>query len=341
VFYRGSIKEEIIKYNTLNLQNTTDNYENLIAMIQSSVLTFSLEPELQKVQGASIDYVNAVSTMQKLQLFLSNRLLYLENLMLMYKDNGFALERSRGADVHTMFNRYYSSREYTASFWEDQYTEPYKFRVLPASSFAEQDLKGRTGERTLIPIVVKNEQLPNFYLIAMANADLIYKEMHHSITDNFYILNERNQQLYTSSQSKQVSLPRFEEKSGYVFQDSVYYFYMKGPSGFTYINMVPDTTISSQVKWNFSFLLLLILTIAISIIASLLLSVRLNTPVKRIIDAIQKWNTPLPWESGIKEFNIIHAKISDILKTSRDIHQDMSEKESLLRYYAYSNVLKK
>ncbi|MDF2669335.1 MAG: hypothetical protein K0R67_1641 [Paenibacillus sp.] len=341
VFYRGSIKAELIKYNTLNLKNTTDNYENLIAMIHSSVLTFSLDPELQKVQGQSIDYVNAVSTMQKLQMFLSNRLLYLENLMLMYKDTGFALERSRGADISTMYDRYYNSADYSASFWNDQFVQPYKFHVLPASSFGEQDYRGRSGDRTLIPIVVKNDQIPNFYLIAMANADLMYAELHHSINDNFYILNARNQQIFTSSSSQQVTLPLFEGNSGYVKQDGVYYFYMKGASGFIYINMIPDTTISSQVRWNFSFVLLLILTIAISVVASFLLSVRLNTPVKRIIDSIQKWNTPLPWESGIKEFNIIHDKISDILKTSRDIHQDMSEKESLLRYYAYSNVLKK
>lgn len=339
VFYRGSVKDEIIKYNTLGLQKTTENYENLIAMIHSSVLTFSLE--LPEVQGQSIDYLKAISTMQKLNLFLSNQLLYLDNVFLMYKDSGFALEKSRGADMDIMFKRYYNSPDYSASFWNDQYAKPYKFQVLPSSLFAEQDSGNRTGERMLLPIVVKNDQLPDFYLIAMADADMIFSKLHQSINDSFYILNEQHQQLYTSSRSEKVSLPKFTDESGYVLKDSTYYFYIRGASGLTYTHVVPDTTISSQVRWNFSFVLLLILTIAISVIASFLLSVRINTPVKRIIDAIQKWNTPLPWMSGIKEFNIIHDKISDILKTSRDINQDMSEKESLLRYYAYSNVLKK
>ncbi|WP_256761026.1 AraC family transcriptional regulator [Cohnella sp. WQ 127256] len=339
VFYRGSIKDEIIKYNTLSLQKTTENYESLIAMIHSSVLSFSLE--LPEEKGQTIDYVKAISTMQKLNHLLSNRLLYLDNLLLMYKDPGFALEKSRGADVDIMFQRYYNSPDYSASFWNDQYAQAYKFMVLPASSFAEVDSINRTGERMLLPIVVKNDQLPNFYLIAMADADMIFSKLHQTIDDSFYILNERNQQLYTSSKSEKVSLPKFTADSGYVIKDNIYYFYIRGASGLTYVQRILDTTISSQIRWNFSFVFLLILTIAISVIASLLLSVRIHTPVKRIIDAIQKWNPPLPWMSGIKEFNIIHNKISDILKMSRDIHQDMSEKESLLRYYAYSNVLKK
>ncbi|OPH57135.1 hypothetical protein BC351_25020 [Paenibacillus ferrarius] len=339
VYYRGGIKDEIIKYNTLSLQKTTENYENLIAVIHSSVLAVSLE--LEEVQSPSINYMNALSTMQKLRLVMSNRQLYLENILLMFQNSGYTLEKGRGTDVNTMFDRYYNSKDYNTSFWNDQYALPYKFQVLPASSFAESDSTGRMGERTLLPIVVKNEQLPNFYLIAMVEADTIYAQLHQTLDDQFYIINEADQPMYHSPGANQVSLPKFKYHSGYMIKDNIYYFYKKGASGLTYIHVVPDNTISSQVRWNFSFVLLLILTIAISLIASFLFSVRLNTPVKRIIEGIQKWNTHPLWESGIKEFNIIHHKISDILKSNQDMHQDMSEKESLLRYYAYSNVLKK
>ncbi|PYI57412.1 helix-turn-helix domain-containing protein [Paenibacillus flagellatus] len=339
VFYRGSVKDEIIKYNTLNLQKTTENYENLIATIRSSVLTFSLE--LQEDPGQRVNYLNAISTMQKLQLVLSNRSLYLDNIVLLYEKTGFALEKSRGADIDVMFERYYNSPDYDPAFWNRQFGEPFKFRVLPASLFAESDAKNRSDERTLLPIIVKNEQLSNFYMIAMADADSIYAELHRSNSGNFYILDESNRPLYASPRSGPSSFPPFAEPSGYVVKDNVYYFYMKGANGLTYLNVVPDTTISSQVRWNFSFVLLLVLTVAISVAASFLLSARLNSPVKRIIEAIQRWNAPMPWDSGgIKEFDVIHDKISDILKSSRDIRQDISDKESLLRYYAYSNALK-
>lgn len=339
VFYRGSLKEEIISHNTLSLQKTTENYERLIENIHNSVLTFSLD--LEGMQSASIDYSNAISTIRKIQLFLLNRSLHLENLFLMNKASGLVLENGRGADMETMFGRYYNSADYDVSFWNDQYVQPNKFRILSESSFAELDGSFRTDAKVLLPIVVKNDRIPDFYLLAMANANQIYAELGLTVTDHFYILNEHNQRIYASVKSSNVQFPEFNAPSGFVMKDSVYYFYKHGTNGLTYVHALPDKTISAQIRWNFSFVLLLILTIAISVIVSLLISARLNIPVKRIIDAIQKWNAPLPWDSGIKEFNIIHAKINDILQTSRNMHQDMSEKESLLKYYAYSNALKK
>ncbi|MFK7691844.1 helix-turn-helix transcriptional regulator [Paenibacillus sp. HJGM_3] len=338
MFYRDSIKDELIKYNTLNLKNTTDNYETVFALIQNAVLSFSLKPELQEVSGASIDYVKAVSMMQDIQTVISNRLLHLNNLMLLYKDTGFVLEKSRGADLETMFNRYYTSPDYSAAFWTDQFGAGSKSRMLPASTFGELDRGNRTGVSTMIPIVVKNDQIKDFYLLALADADEMYASLHHSINDNFYIMNGR-QRLFASAGSAQVDLPEFSS-DGYLKREGHYFFSMKGKSGYTYIQMIPDTTISSQVRWNFSFLLLLIMTVSLSVGASFLLSHRLQTPVKRIVEAIQKWNTPTAWESSIKEFNLIHARVSDILKTSQDMRQHISEKESLLRHYAYSNRLK-
>ncbi|SDD51055.1 Helix-turn-helix domain-containing protein [Paenibacillus sp. UNCCL117] len=339
VFYRGSLEEEVINHNTLNLQKTSENYDRLIDSIHSSILTFSLE--LEGTQDEVIDYSHAVSTMKKIRLLVSNRALYLDNLLLLSKDSGFAIEKGRGSDIETMFRRYYASPDYSVAFWQDQFSQPDKFRLLPESVFAERDDFGWTEEKKLLPIIMRNEGLPNFYLLAMVDADHMYKELGQSVNDYFYILNEQGQPIYNSSKRADIAFPKFPGPSGHVMKDNVYYFYKKGENGLTYVHLLPDRSISGQVRWNFSFVLLLVLTITFSVIVSLLISVRLNTPVKRIIHAIQMWNVPLTLESGIKEFNIIHDKINDILQTNRDIHQDMSNKESLLRYYAYSNMLKK
>jgi AraC-like DNA-binding protein len=338
VFYRGNMMEQVIQHNTLSLQKTTENYENLISTIQSSVLTMSLD--LLEAPGRDVDYTVELANMQKIQLLLSNRSLYLENVLLVNKTSGFTIEESRGADTDVMFTRFFNSPDYNVDFWKGQHEQPYAFRVFPESAFAEEDAIGREGERKLLPIVVKNNRMPNHYLLAMADTGKIYAELGQTSNNRFYILNERGERLYAADGSRTAPPTRFEHASGYRFEDGVYYFYRRGASGLTYMQLVPDTTIASQIRWNYLFVLLLILTIAISVIVSFLLSVRLNQPVKRMIDAIQKRNTTMPWESGIKEFNIIHDKISDILQTSRDIRRDMSEKESLLRYYAYSNMLK-
>lgn len=339
VFYRGNMKEQVIEHNTLSLQKTTEKYESLIATIHSSVLTLSLD--LHGTPGQEVDYSNALANIQKIQLLVSNKALYLENVLLVDKDSGFTIERSRGADTEVMFERYYNSPAYDAAFWIGLHDESSTFRVLPEAPFAEVDVIGRSDERRLLPIVVKNNRLPGIYLLAMASSDRIYADLGQTSNEGFFILNERRELLYASDKSAPDTSLAFDAPSGYVLKDGVYTFYRTGPSGLTYMRVVPDTMISSQIRWNYLFVLLLVLTVAISVVVSFLLSVRLNKPVKRIIEAIHKWNAPLPWESGIKEFNIIHDKISNILQTSRDIRHDMSKKESLLRYYAYSNVLKK
>ncbi|MGO4549233.1 helix-turn-helix transcriptional regulator [Paenibacillus sp. 2TAB23] len=339
VYYRGNLKEEVINHNTVSLQKTTENYERLIESIHHSVLTFSLE--IQSMQSATVDYTKAVSTMEEIQMFLLNRSLYLDNLFLMNESSGFVLEKGRGADTETMFDRFYKSEDYDVSFWEEQHKQPYTFKLLAESSFVEINGTVRTVTSQLLPIVVKNDGIPGFYMLAMANADRIYDELGQTIDGLFYILNEQGQPIYTSAKSSDIQFPAFTDTSGFVMKDSDYYFYNRASNGLTFVHVLPDKTILMQIRWNFSFVLLLVLSIAISVVVSFLISVRLNTPVKRIIEAIAKWNTPQPWESGIKEFNIIHTKISDILQTSRNIHQDMSEKESLLQYYAYSNALKK
>ncbi|WP_235549821.1 hypothetical protein [Paenibacillus sp. Soil766] len=63
-----------------------------------------------------------------------------------------------GADTEVMFSRYYNSSDYTTTFWNSQFDLPYKFQVLPASTFAEFDGRTRVGSRTLLPIVIKNDQ---------------------------------------------------------------------------------------------------------------------------------------------------------------------------------------
>ncbi|TYP79412.1 helix-turn-helix domain-containing protein [Paenibacillus methanolicus] len=339
IFYRESLQEEVISHNTLNLQKTSENYDRLIDSIRSSILTFSLE--LEGTQDEFVNYTSAVSTMKKIRLLVSNRALYLDNLILMNKNSGFAIEKSRGTDIETMFDRYYTSADYSAAFWKDQLSQTDKFRLLPESVFVEQGVNSWIEQKTLLPIMLRNEGLPSYDLLAMVDADQMYKELGQSVNEYFFILNEQGRTIYTSSKPDVISFPELPGPSGYVMKDKVYYFYKKGENGLTYVHLLPDRTISSQIRWNYSFVLLLVLTITFSVIVSLLISVRLNAPVKRIINAIQMWNVPFHVESGIKEFNIIHHKINDILQSHRDIHQDMSDKESLLRHYAYSNMLKK
>lgn len=333
VFFRNGIKDEIIKYNTPNLRNTTESYEKQFELIENAAFTFSLKDKVQQLHADDFDYYTAYTLMNDIQQFLSNRFLYLDNMILLYRDSSFALERSRGSDSKTMFTRFFYSEHYSYEYWMEQFDRPEQFRIGPASEFAEMGWDGQKSNRkTLIPITIKNSQFPDFYLIAMVDAQKMYADFHRSFNESFYLISNGGTPYFSSSTMEITGLPTFTNDQGFVREGKYYYFYKKGKSGFMYVNKVLDDHIHSQMSWNFSFIFLLVLSIGISVTASFLFSHRLNEPVKKFIEDIQKMNIRFPRSSSIKEFNIIQERLRHIVETNRDIHQDLAQKNSMLRY---------
>ncbi len=87
--------------------------------------------------------------------------------------------------------------------------------------------------------------------------------------------------------------------------------------------------------------MLLALSLGISVVASLFFSAGLNNPVKKLVRSLQHPTASRLPRSRIKEFSVISEKFDHILQANQDIRRDLSEKSSLLRYYAYTNKLRK
>jgi two-component system response regulator YesN len=342
-FFRGQIKDEIIRYNDINLKNTTDSYEHQFQLIKNAVLLFSLNDRLPKLDSQNFDYVEAHLLLNDIDKFLGNQPLYLDNLIIRFQKNGMILEKSRGTDTEKMFTRYLNSPSYPYRFWISQLDRPDHLRFLPYADFAEVDYNNRrSNTKQLMPVIIKNHNYPAISFIAMADTGKMYQAFHQSINDNFYILDETRQPLYDKHTFDAVSFPDFSGSQGYMKQGKYYFFYKKGTSsGFTYVNIVQDDTISSQMKWNLTFVLLFILSILISVFASFFFSVKLNKPVQRIVDSILRLQFSIPGRSNIKEFKFIQETVKNILQTNHDISQNLLINHSLLRNYAYITKLKK
>ncbi|SEN87065.1 AraC family transcriptional regulator [Paenibacillus sp. OV219] len=340
-FYRGHIKEEVITYNNLNLKNTIDSYEGKISLIENSILSFSMNDKIAALDKPNFDYAAGSKLIDELQMYLSNQSLYLENMIIYFQKSNVTIEKSRGADADVMFQRFYNSKDYSYEFWKSQFDKLYVTRILPASSFSEYEYLNKKVSTQLIPIVIKNQTNPSVLIIALVDARKMYQAFHQSITNEFYILDDV-QGSYFSSGGADGTFPAFDRSSSFVKHGNNYYFYKKGDtSRLTYVNVIPDDTIS-QMKWNINFVLLLALAVVISILAAFLFSLQFNRPVKQLVQAIQQLTTGFPWQkhSSIKEFAIIQDKVRHLLDSNFDINQNLEEKNSLLRHYAYINQLK-
>lgn len=345
IFLKNKIHDEIIKYNDLNLTTTVDNYENQFKLIKNTLLNLYLNDKVtifrQSRENAGYDRMDAVRA--ELLARTTNPFLYLDNIVIYFKQDDFILEKEGVSSADNMFGKFYASASYPADFWRRQFAESYLFRALPAAPFTEFSLQNKTAKGMLLPVIVKYKMINDVYMIALLDANEMFRSFHHSITNSFYILGADGKPLFSTSTDGGVPpLSSFDSGKDWMKQGNHYLFYKKGAeTGFTYVNIIPYESIASQLlKLNAVLVTLLVVTVLISIGTSVLFSMRFNNPVKKIIESVQQLNMGIPLRSRIHEFDLISDRIGHILKANQDISEDLLKKNSLLRTYAYTNRLK-
>jgi two-component system response regulator YesN len=344
-FFREQVQEEIITYNSLNMKQTADGYETHIQLLSNMVLGFFSSESVQILNKNAESYITT-QIRAEIRNMVSNPLLYMDNLVLFFKDRNFILEKEGSTTADTMFNKFYSNDNYPFEFWQAQFDTPSYFTIYPAANFREESFRGNfTSRGKLFPITLKNKLYPGLYMIAFIDADKVFKAFHRSINENFLILDTQGNVMYTTLTEPPGalgSLPAMPEKQGYIRQGDSYYFYYKGGStGLTYVNVVSNQELGAKVsRLNFTLLSVLLIAIAIGVGTSLLFSIRFNNPVKKIIDSIRQLNTDEAGGMSTNEFEQINSTIHQMFKTNHDIHKVLHEKNSLLKHYAYTNKVK-
>ncbi|SCW30332.1 Two-component response regulator, YesN/AraC family, consists of REC and AraC-type DNA-binding domains [Paenibacillus tianmuensis] len=341
--FRQSLRDEIIKYNTVNLTNTTNDYEKHYELLEKTMLNLYLNPRLQELNSKPyLDYVAANKVTDYLSNIVSNQALYLNNLFIYDVKHSLMLEKSRGASPESMFTEYYVNPVYTYSFWKKQFEEGGPMTIYPAASYLRNDSPGDTTG-PVWPMLVKSRFYPDFMMLAFVDADRMFQAFHRSVNDNFYVLDASGRLLFASGSAADKPLPALPPGQDWVKADNQYFFYTTGPkTGFTYVNLVPDGHISSQlIKLNLTFVAVLLVAIAASVTVSVLFTVRFNNPVQRIVDSIKSLNEQDTVPRHDNEFELIRGNIGFLLQQRHLRHQDLEEKHALLRYHSYMNKLKK
>lgn len=344
-FSKDGVRDEVIRYNTNNLNNTMESYESHLDLIKNMMIHLYSSDHVQHLEQsqANRNYETVYQTYRDLQALLANPLLYIDNIILYSKADSFILDKDTSSKAETYFTKFYASERYDLAFWQEQFDAKYTHKLLPASTFEELSIDHHSKQvGKFLPFVVKNYFNDNFYLVAMIHADKLFQTFHSSINHRFYIVDPEGQLIYASGHDSMGEvLPMLDPARNYVKADDQYYFYKKGlTTGYTYINIIPDVSMSAHQRMNMTLLTLLIVSVLISGAASILLSIRLNQPIKRIAESIQHLNDSMPLRSKIRELDMIGSRIGQILKMNRDIHEDLQNKTSHLRQYAYMNRLR-
>ncbi|SDD41859.1 Helix-turn-helix domain-containing protein [Paenibacillus sp. UNCCL117] len=352
--YRDSIREEIIRYNTQNMRNTADSFEKHFQLVSTLALGVYLNDKVRFAAGQQIDYVSANQVIRELVAIVSNSQLHLDNLLLFDDKTDFVLEKTSGSQARTFFSQHFYNEAYPYEFWREQFKQDFSFRIYPAASFVDIAY-GVTSRQTdlVFPMIVKSDLYPEFKLIAMLDVQKMFQAFHHSINNNFVILDREGHNVFSSveSVSEAAGLPVPSDGEEFVRKGSSFYFYRQGPvTGLTYVNIVPDAAISSKIaKLNLTLLAIMLLSVVIGVAMSFLLSKLFNNPVRGIVESIRDLNRGKAAdgprgpeaEQSYNEFEFIRSNLDRMRLDNETAHEDLQRKNSLLRSYMYLNKLKK
>lgn len=349
-FFQNNIREEIIRNNEQNTEFTTKRYEEQFTLIQKQIYSLYFNDHVTRMRNGSENAKFEALDMIRSEIIgiIDNPLLYVDNIMLVFKDEKRIVSRTGTTEKNFMFEKFYASPDYPNKFWNDQFQGSYSTALFPASIFYEHPFYNHgepTAKGLYMPFIVKHHQQNDFYIVAMLDANKMHNAFNSSAYSSFFIIDEQGNAIYPAdaggSELDGLVLPADQT---HLNQDNTYYFYRKAAdSKLTYLNVVPGKHISSQVsQLNMTLIALLVIALIISLLVSVVFSVRFNNPIQQIVGAIQQWNgRNVTVRTGIREFELIGSKLNDMLRTNSRIEKDLAQKNRLLVPYSYVNRLKK
>ncbi|MFB9749978.1 helix-turn-helix transcriptional regulator [Paenibacillus hodogayensis] len=341
-YFSENIQDEVIKYNRQNVEVTAERYDNHIRIVQSTIARLYFNPKVvllsELANSEQFEPVNLV--VEEIRNILNNELLFLDNVVMQFGKNNFVIDKHGPGRTDETFSRIYTSPDYGPAFWTGQLNGSETLELFPQSSFSDGPYN-RSG--SYMPLVLRNKLNDALYIAVLLDAGKMFRSFHNSIDKRFYVLNAQGKLLYRSTDEELPSklADKLMERSDYFKLDNSYYFYTKGATGLTYMNVISDDSLAQEAsRLKVVLLAVLSLAAAMSVAVSVVVSVGFHTPVRNIIDTIEEANPDRRLRSKIDEFNFIHDKIKGILRLNRDIHDDLNDKTDKLRHVGFINKLK-
>ncbi|TNJ63199.1 helix-turn-helix domain-containing protein [Paenibacillus hemerocallicola] len=347
LFNKG-VQKEIIQYNRLMLKNTAERYQTHFERIKTLLFdTYTDEKivafnrQLQVKGESDIEYWKASEMLKELRSEAYNPMFYLNNLIVYFDSHSFIVEKEGTVEADMFFSRFYVSPDYPFAYWKEQFGRTGNYKLHPQKTFTVSTLNS-SASHELIPFSFRMPS-SNYQVIALLDARML-QEAFYGTEDNrqFMILQKDGSLLYRSStELSAANIPAFENGSGYGLSRGYYYFVEKDTEGnLTYVTAVPYANIASRVR-NASLTLLLVfaVSIVIGLLASLYFSRKINRPVKQMVTSILQ-RDPVELRSPIREFDLIHRNIHELMREKEAVHKELLDKRSLLTSFGYINKLK-
>ncbi|MCC3373614.1 AraC family transcriptional regulator [Cohnella sp. REN36] len=349
IYLSQKLYNEIVRYNELGMKQTVESYENqfrmtqtmLISLMRSDRWNVKLEILNRVKENKRYDIIPEVK--EDLSALYSNPFLHLNNFILVFRKAGYVLEKDGTSSIEDMFDKYYSSNVYPPHYWIEASIGHSFMQVLPVAEFYEKTMGQARPMGPLMPILFKAAPYGDVYGLLLVNPQQLYSAFGRSGDSSFYMMDQNGNILFASAPSKEMRVPAsLQEETFHERNGNFYYFYKKGAdTGFTYVRVVPIASISSEMmKLNVLLVSLLSAAVVVGVVTSVLFSLRLNNPLRRIIEMLERNSASTLPTSSIREYAILSDRMSRILQMNELIRTDLDRKNTLVQQFAYTNKVK-
>jgi|GEM_PF-630104 len=360
-FFRNMIAEEMVDNNSLYLQHTFEKYETQLKLVNTMLIRFYTLDSLASLvnDNNELNYYTANEIKIEMNSYLSNEMLYLEDLIVLFRNNDQVLTSEGIFDSAFIFSRYYKSQDYDPDFWKQQFTDSDPMQILPASQFTRYNFNQTiTQEKLLLPVVVKHTFNDAYLIIAFLNVGSMQDAFHKNKETLFWIYgNNPDRPLFASRGALAasedtivhppiMSILKTPTSNGHLHEHDRYFFHvLSEQTGLTYIDSVSDLWIKLEVqRLNRILYILLAGSLGISLIISIIMSLNVNRPIQNIVQYVQRVNrhphAAVHPPSNIHEFDTIRESVDKIMHDQLTKNQELTKQSTLLRDYGYIVAMK-
>lgn len=337
--YRNSMNEMFKQAeinNELVVNGVIQSFEENFKEINDIIYTVGTLPyNVHDLDGHNnVNMNNAYLLMKNVNQLISQD--YIADFVVFFKDSDLALTLSGTESFQSVFSKKYKSDKYASEYWENFAVTSHPMKIIPEDYYQDSRSSGKTV-RKLLAIVASNQISSTVKnIVVFVDLPKLFKKVNEQsmMKGSSLIILDKDKKIIISTDDNYDDMEGLEgviinsDKETSIQKGKYNYHIMKSEyNSFTYINKVPYSYEGSISIIKYNRMILFLTTIA-GVVISLILSIYLYSPIKKIL-----------WLVGMKEedrnqnnYKYIYNHIEKMQMENKLINNKMDNvKEEVMR----------
>lgn len=162
---------EIIQNHNATLEGSKSRYDQYFRILKSRLVEIGFnekvvltDAQLRTLPKNHVNYLLVTDLIREIAKLSSNPFLYLENVLILFEDSDFAVDKESSKEITRLLTHQYHSASYPYVYWSDLLQKPAMGRLYPDANFSFGQIPGKTSH--LMPYAIRGVS-SNYSIIAL------------------------------------------------------------------------------------------------------------------------------------------------------------------------------